>query len=98
MHMYPLGPISPRFTTVSAATNATPIVLTLAAALGTGNNALNAATDTLTIGGVTGNTNANGSFAPGSYVINNPTTITLTGVAGNGSFGGTAVLQRSRGD
>jgi hypothetical protein len=88
MKIYCLGPVAPRFSTISAATNATPIVLTLAAALGTGPNALNPAVDVLTVGGALVNTNANGSFAPGSYLVNTPTSITLLTQAGNGVYGG----------
>jgi len=87
MKIYPLGPVQSRHAVVLAATNTNPIVLTLASALGSGNNALNASgSDVLTIGGAVGNTNANGSYAAGTYVINSPTQITLTGIAGNGSY------------
>lgn len=92
MKIYCLGPVAPRSVVVSAATDATPIVLTLASALGTGNNALNPAVDVLTIGGATGNTNANGSYGPGSYLLNSPTSITLLGIAGNGSYTGSSAI------
>lgn len=85
--IYCMGPVFARSVVVSAATNATPIVLTLASQLGgSGANALNAAVDTLTISGATGNTAANGFYAPGTYVVNSPTSITLTGKAGNGAY------------
>jgi hypothetical protein len=85
MRIYCLGAVAPRFATVSAATNANPIVLTLGS-LGTGNNALNPAVDVLTISGAQVNTNANGTYDPGSYQVNSPTSITLLNKAGNGVY------------
>jgi hypothetical protein len=90
MKLYCLGPVSPRFVTVSAATNATPIVVTFASGL-TGSNAINPAVDVITIGGGLGNTNTNGTFAPGSYILNSPTSITLSGKAGNGAYSGSGI-------
>ena len=91
MKLYCLGPVAPRNTTVLTASNANPIVLTLNAALGTGNNALNPAVDVLTISGALGNTNANGSYAPGAYLVNSPTNITLLNKAGNGAYTGSGI-------
>ena len=65
---------------ISAATNATPIVLTLAAGHGLKNN------DRLAVSGITGNTNANGEFTLGSVTA---TTATLLASTGNGTYGGT---------
>lgn len=73
---------------VTAATNATPIVVT-ATAHGFTNG------DAVTIGGVTGNTNANGKFRIANVAAN---TFELTNydtganIAGNGAFGGTAYV------
>jgi hypothetical protein len=83
MKIYCLGPVAPRFTSIANATNATPIVVTTSAPHGL------FATDVITIGGVTGNTNANGTYAPGTVVLG-ASTITLTGIPGNGGFGGPA--------
>src|SRR5438445_4366045 len=91
MRLFCLGPVAPRNTTVLTASNATPIVLTLNAALGSGNNALNPAVDVLTVSGATGNTNANGSYAPGSYLINSPTNITLLNKSGNAGYTGSGI-------
>jgi hypothetical protein len=68
--------------TVSAASNATPIVLTLGAAHFLKN------TDRLALAGITGNTAANGEWTLGSV---GATAATLLGSVGNGAFGGTAV-------
>jgi hypothetical protein len=86
MKLYCLGAVTSRNVLVSAATNATPIVLTLAGSGFAGNNALNPAVDILTIASALVNTNANGSYAPGSYQINSPTSITLVSKAGNGVY------------
>lgn len=67
--------------TVSAASNATPIVITLGANHGLKNG------DRLAIAGITGNTAANGEWTLGSV---GATTATLIGSVGNGAFGGTA--------
>lgn len=67
--------------TVSAATNATPIVITLGANHGKKNG------DRIAISGITGNTNANGEWTLSSV---GATTATLVGSVGNGAFGGTA--------
>lgn len=89
MKLYCLGPVGPRIASISAATNANPIVITTATPHGF------SATDVITVSGITGNTNANASYAPGSVVIT-PTTISLTGIAGNGAFGGTAFASAPR--
>lgn len=65
---------------ISAATNATPIVLTLAAGHGLKSG------DRLAVSGITGNTGANGEWTLGSV---GATTATLLGSAGNGTYGGT---------
>ena len=65
---------------VSSSTNATPIVITLAAGHGLKNG------DRLAIAGVTGNTNANGEWTLSNV---GATTATLTGSVGNGTHGGT---------
>lgn len=65
---------------VSGSTNATPIVITLAANHGLKNG------DRIAIAGVTGNTNANGEWTLSSV---GATTATLTGSVGNGTHGGT---------
>lgn len=65
---------------ISAATNATPIVLTLAAGHGLKNG------DRLAVAGITGNTGANGEFTLASV---GATTATLLGSVGNGTYGGT---------
>ncbi|ALV06693.1 hypothetical protein [Roseateles depolymerans] len=66
--------------TISGATNATPIVITLGAGHGLKNG------DRIAIAGVTGNTNANGEWTLASV---GATTATLVGSVGNGVFGGT---------
>lgn len=71
--------------TISAATNATPIVITLGANHGLKNS------DRLAIAGITGNTAANGEWTLGSV---GATTATLLGSVGNGAFGGTARVAR----
>ena len=65
---------------VSSSTNATPIVVTLAAGHGAKN------TDRLALSGITGNTNANGEWTLSSV---GATTATLVGSVGNGTHGGT---------
>jgi hypothetical protein len=65
---------------ISGATNATPIVITLAAGHGQKNG------DRLAISGITGNTGANGEWTLGSVTA---TTATLLGSVGNGTYGGT---------
>ena len=65
---------------VSGSTNATPIVITLAAGHGLKNG------DRLALAGITGNTNANGEWTLGSV---GATTATLLGSVGNGTHGGT---------
>src|SRR3954468_16497150 len=65
---------------VSGSTNATPIVITLAANHGLKNG------DRIAIAGVTGNTNANGAWRLSSV---GATTATLVGSVGNGTHGGT---------
>lgn len=65
---------------ISAATNATPIVLTLAAGHGLKNG------DRLAVAGITGNTNANGEWTLASVTA---TTAVLLGSVGNGTYGGT---------
>lgn len=65
---------------ISAATNATPIVITLAA-----NNGAKAP-DRVAISGITGNTNANGEW---ELVPVTATTFQLKGSVGNGTYGGT---------
>lgn len=67
--------------TISAATNATPIVVTLGANHGLKNG------DRLAVAGITGNTGANGEWTLASV---GATTATLVGSVGNGVFGGTA--------
>ena len=69
--------------TISNATNATPIVITTSAAH------LYASGDTVVITGVTGNTAANGTFV---IAVTGSTSFTLTGSVGNGAYagGGTA--------
>jgi len=86
MKIYCLGAVAPRNVVVTNATNAAPIVLTLAAAIGTGVNALNPAIDVLTISGALVNSAANGSYPPGTYVLTTPTSITLLNAAGNGTY------------
>ncbi len=78
MKIYCLGPVSPRFTAITNATNANPIVITATAHQ-------IVATDVLTISGVLGNTNANGTYLPGQYTLTT-NTITLTGVSGNAGY------------
>lgn len=65
---------------ITAATNATPIVLTLTAGHFLKEN------DLLAIAGMTGNTNANGEWTLTNVTA---TTATLAGSVGNGAFGGT---------
>ena len=65
---------------VSSSTNATPIVITLAAGHGLKNS------DRLALSGITGNTNANGEWTLASV---GATTATLLGSVGNGTHGGT---------
>lgn len=65
---------------VSGSTNATPIVITLAAGHGLKNG------DRLALAGITGNTNANGEWTLSNVT---GTTATLTGSVGNGTHGGT---------
>lgn len=65
---------------VSGSTNATPIVITLAAGHGLKNG------DRLALSGITGNTNANGEWTLASV---GATTATLVGSVGNGTHGGT---------
>ncbi|GAC1678887.1 MAG: hypothetical protein NVS9B2_30180 [Steroidobacteraceae bacterium] len=91
MKAYCLGSVSPRFVVVTAATNANPIVLTVAAGLLAGATAIDPTTDVVTVVGVTGNTAANGSYAPGNYTIVDATHLSLV-AAGNGAYisGGTA--------
>lgn len=66
--------------TITGATNATPIVITLGATSGLKD------ADRLAIAGITGNTAANGEF---DLKMLTPTTAQLVGSAGNGTFGGT---------
>lgn len=63
-------------TTISAATNATPIVLTAGSATGF------ATDDIVRVDGVLGNTNANGTFK----ISVSGTSFTLVGSAGNAAF------------
>jgi hypothetical protein len=65
---------------ISAASNATPIVLTLAAGHGLKPG------DRLAVAGITGNTGANGEWTLGVVTA---TTAQLLGSVGNGAFGGT---------
>src|SRR6188768_2910946 len=65
---------------ISAGTNATPIVATLAA-----NNGLKT-DDRIAVSGITGNTNMNGEW---SVDYASATTFALRGSVGNGSYGGT---------
>jgi hypothetical protein len=65
---------------ISGASNATPIVITLAAGHGLKND------DRLAISGITGNTNVNGIWQLASVTS---TTAVLLGSAGNGTYGGT---------
>lgn len=65
---------------VSSSTNATPIVITLAAGHGLKN------ADRIAIAGITGNTNANGEWKLSAV---GATSATLTGSVGNGTHGGT---------
>ncbi|MGJ7484332.1 hypothetical protein ACSFA2_03685 [Variovorax sp. LT2P21] len=67
--------------TISAATNATPIVITLGATSGLKDG------DRIAISGITGNTAANGEF---TLKMLTATTAQLVGSVGNGAFGGTA--------
>lgn len=66
--------------TISAGTNATPIVITLGAGHFLKENGR------IAIAGVTGNTNMNGEFTVTNV---GATTATLAGSVGNGTFGGT---------
>jgi hypothetical protein len=65
---------------ISGATNATPIVLTLAAGHGLKTG------DRIAVAGITGNTGANGEWTLGNV---GATTATLVGSVGNGTYGGT---------
>lgn len=65
---------------ISGATNATPIVITVAA-----NSGLKTG-DRVAISGITGNTNANGEWTLAAVTA---TTFQLVGSAGNGTYGGT---------
>jgi len=65
---------------ISGATNATPIVITVAA-----NSGLKTG-DRVAISGITGNTNANGEW---TLVAASATTFQLQGSTGNGTYGGT---------
>lgn len=65
---------------ISGATNATPIVLTLAAGHGLKNG------DRIAVSGITGNTGANGEWTIASTAA---TTTTLLGSVGNGAYAGT---------
>jgi hypothetical protein len=65
---------------ISAATNATPIVITVSA-----NNGLKSG-DRIAIAGITGNTAANGEWTLAAVTA---TTFQLLGSAGNGTYGGT---------
>lgn len=69
--------------TISAATNATPIVVTLGAGHGLKNN------DRIAVTGITGNTGANGEWSLDAI---GATAGTLRGSVGNGVFGGTAAV------
>lgn len=87
MKLYPLGAVTPRFTTISSSTNATPIVITTSAPHGL------LVTDVITIVNHSTNTAANGTYQNGVTFQTGfsltPTTITLTGRAGNGVGGAT---------
>ncbi|APW37152.1 hypothetical protein RD110_08035 [Rhodoferax koreense] len=65
---------------MSGATNATPIVITLGAGHGLKND------DRIAIAGITGNTNANGTWSLANVTA---TTAVLLGSSGNGAYGGT---------
>jgi len=67
--------------TVTGASNATPIVITLGAGHGLKDG------DRIQITGITGNTGANGKWTLSNV---GATTATLVGSVGNGAFGGTA--------
>jgi hypothetical protein len=69
---------------VTAATNASPIAITTASKHGLSSGGR------IVIAGVTGNTAANGTW---TILVTSPTTFTLTGSAGNGTYagGGTAL-------
>lgn len=67
--------------TITGATNATPIVVTLGATSGLKD------ADRIAVAGITGNTAANGEW---SLKMLSPTTAQLVGSVGNGAFGGTA--------
>lgn len=71
--------------TISGATNATPIVITLAANHGLKNG------DRIAVAGITGNTGANGEWTLASV---GATTATLLGSVGNGAYGGTPRVAR----
>jgi hypothetical protein len=70
---------------ITNGTNATPIVATVTAGHGLKNG------DRIAISGVTGLTSMNGIWTVGSV---GATSATLIGSAGNGAFGGTAVVGR----
>jgi hypothetical protein len=65
---------------ISGATNATPIVLTVAA-----NSGLKTG-DRIAVSGITGNTGANGEW---EIEVASATTVKLLGSVGNGTYGGT---------
>lgn len=69
--------------TISAGTNATPIVATVGAGHGLKNG------DRIIVSGVTGNTNMNGEWTLSSV---GATVANLTSSVGNGAFGGTAAV------
>lgn len=71
--------------TISAATNATPIVATIAPS--TDHGLKNG--DRISIGGVTGNTAANGDWTVSSIAA---AAVTLPGSVGNGTYGGTPAV------
>lgn len=85
MKLYPLGAVLPRFVSIASSTNTTPIVVTTATAHGLTLN------DVITINGHLVNTNAVGTYVNNGpplftqqFTIPSPTTISLTGIAGNG--------------
>ncbi|GAC1516230.1 MAG: hypothetical protein NVS1B11_36300 [Terriglobales bacterium] len=78
MRIYCVGPVGPRFTTVTAVTTGAPIVITTAAPHGFSNQ------DVVTIGGVLGTVNANGTYDPGAFSVT-ATTITLSNKNGGGA-------------
>lgn len=86
-HTYGTGGVQGSTGTPTAATNATPIVVTQAGHPFFTN-------DLATIAGVTGNTGANGNWQLSPVTS---TTYTLLGSVGNGVFGGSATSQRLNG-